>query len=106
MIIIDGSEGEGGGQVLRYACALALLTSSRRARGAPFEIQDEALIFFSLHTREPLRPALSSGFRENNRAHSKPATTAVEPRLSVTQRLAPVRSIEGHVALTTRESRR
>lgn len=26
MIIIDGSEGEGGGQVLRYACALSLLT--------------------------------------------------------------------------------
>ncbi|APZ98475.1 RNA 3'-terminal-phosphate cyclase [Sphingopyxis sp. QXT-31] len=32
MIIIDGSEGEGGGQVLRYACALALLT------GQPFTI--------------------------------------------------------------------
>lgn len=26
MIAIDGSEGEGGGQVLRYACALSLLT--------------------------------------------------------------------------------
>ncbi|WP_332819765.1 RNA 3'-terminal phosphate cyclase [Sphingopyxis sp.] len=26
MIIIDGSEGEGGGQVLRYACALSLMT--------------------------------------------------------------------------------
>ncbi|WP_447765131.1 RNA 3'-terminal phosphate cyclase [Sphingopyxis panaciterrae] len=26
MITIDGSEGEGGGQVLRYACALSLLT--------------------------------------------------------------------------------
>ncbi len=26
MIIIDGSEGEGGGQMLRYACALSLLT--------------------------------------------------------------------------------
>lgn len=32
MIIIDGSEGEGGGQVLRYACALSLLT------GEPFTI--------------------------------------------------------------------
>ncbi|HWU95854.1 MAG TPA: RNA 3'-terminal phosphate cyclase, partial [Sphingomonas sp.] len=26
MIIIDGSEGEGGGQVVRNACALALAT--------------------------------------------------------------------------------
>lgn len=26
MIVVDGSEGEGGGQVLRYACALSLLT--------------------------------------------------------------------------------
>lgn len=34
MIIIDGSEGEGGGQVLRYACALALLT------GEPFTIEN------------------------------------------------------------------
>ncbi|WP_411340021.1 RNA 3'-terminal phosphate cyclase [Sphingopyxis sp. J-6] len=34
MIIIDGSEGEGGGQVLRYACALSLLT------GQPFTIQN------------------------------------------------------------------
>lgn len=34
MIIIDGSEGEGGGQVLRYACALALLT------GQPFTIEN------------------------------------------------------------------
>lgn len=34
MIIIDGSEGEGGGQVLRYACALALLT------GEPFTIDN------------------------------------------------------------------
>lgn len=33
MIIIDGSEGEGGGQVLRYACALSLLT------GQPFVIE-------------------------------------------------------------------
>lgn len=33
MITIDGSEGEGGGQVLRYACALSLLT------GEPFTIQ-------------------------------------------------------------------
>lgn len=33
MIIIDGSEGEGGGQVLRYACALSLLT------GEPFTIE-------------------------------------------------------------------
>lgn len=33
MITIDGSEGEGGGQVLRYACALALLT------GQPFTIE-------------------------------------------------------------------
>lgn len=32
MIIIDGAEGEGGGQVLRYACALALVT------GTPFRI--------------------------------------------------------------------
>ncbi|HYD12356.1 MAG TPA: RNA 3'-terminal phosphate cyclase [Allosphingosinicella sp.] len=32
MIIIDGSEGEGGGQVLRNACALALVT------GQPFHI--------------------------------------------------------------------
>lgn len=32
MIVIDGSEGEGGGQVLRYACALSLLT------GEPFTI--------------------------------------------------------------------
>ena len=32
MIIIDGSEGEGGGQVLRNACALALVT------GQPFRI--------------------------------------------------------------------
>ena len=32
MITIDGSEGEGGGQVLRYACALSLLT------GEPFTI--------------------------------------------------------------------
>lgn len=34
MIIIDGSEGEGGGQVLRYACALALMT------GQPFTIEN------------------------------------------------------------------
>ena len=34
MIIIDGSEGEGGGQVLRYACALSLLT------GEPFTIEN------------------------------------------------------------------
>jgi RNA 3'-terminal phosphate cyclase (ATP) len=33
MITIDGSEGEGGGQVLRYACALSLLT------GEPFTIE-------------------------------------------------------------------
>jgi len=33
MIILDGSEGEGGGQVLRYACALSLLT------GQPFIIE-------------------------------------------------------------------
>jgi RNA 3'-terminal phosphate cyclase (ATP) len=34
MITIDGSEGEGGGQVLRYAAALSLLT------GEPFTIQN------------------------------------------------------------------
>lgn len=34
MITIDGSEGEGGGQVLRYACALSLLT------GEPFTIEN------------------------------------------------------------------
>ncbi|MHA4838411.1 RNA 3'-terminal phosphate cyclase [Sphingopyxis sp. MSC1_008] len=34
MITIDGSEGEGGGQVLRYACALSLLT------GEPFAIEN------------------------------------------------------------------
>lgn len=33
MITIDGSEGEGGGQVLRYACALSLIT------GEPFTIE-------------------------------------------------------------------
>lgn len=33
MITIDGSEGEGGGQVLRYSCALSLLT------GEPFTIE-------------------------------------------------------------------
>lgn len=33
MVMIDGSEGEGGGQVLRYACALSLLT------GEPFTIE-------------------------------------------------------------------
>lgn len=32
MIIIDGSEGEGGGQVVRHACALSLIT------GQPFRI--------------------------------------------------------------------
>ena len=32
MIIIDGSEGEGGGQVVRNACALSLIT------GQPFRI--------------------------------------------------------------------
>ena len=32
MIIIDGSEGEGGGQVVRNACALSLVT------GQPFRI--------------------------------------------------------------------
>ena len=32
MIIIDGSEGEGGGQVVRTACALSLVT------GQPFRI--------------------------------------------------------------------
>ncbi len=32
MIIIDGSEGEGGGQVVRNACALSLVT------GAPFRV--------------------------------------------------------------------
>jgi RNA 3'-terminal phosphate cyclase (ATP) len=26
MIVIDGSEGEGGGQIVRYACALSLIT--------------------------------------------------------------------------------
>ena len=30
MIIIDGSEGEGGGQIVRNACALSLVT------GQPF----------------------------------------------------------------------
>lgn len=34
MIIIDGSEGEGGGQVLRNACALSLIT------GEPFTIEN------------------------------------------------------------------
>lgn len=34
MIVIDGSEGEGGGQVLRNACALALIT------GQPFRIHN------------------------------------------------------------------
>ena len=34
MIIIDGSEGEGGGQVVRNACALSLVT------GKPFRITD------------------------------------------------------------------
>ena len=34
MITINGSEGEGGGQVLRYACALSLLT------GEPFTIEN------------------------------------------------------------------
>lgn len=34
MIIIDGSEGEGGGQVVRNACALSLVT------GEPFRITD------------------------------------------------------------------
>lgn len=33
MIVIDGSEGEGGGQVLRYACSLSLVT------GEPFTIE-------------------------------------------------------------------
>lgn len=32
MIVIDGSEGEGGGQVVRNACALSLVT------GTPFRI--------------------------------------------------------------------
>ena len=32
MIIIDGSEGEGGGQIVRNACALSLVT------GEPFRI--------------------------------------------------------------------
>lgn len=32
MIVIDGSEGEGGGQVVRYSCALSLVT------GQPFRI--------------------------------------------------------------------
>ena len=34
MITIDGSEGEGGGQVLRYAAALSLIT------GEPFTIEN------------------------------------------------------------------
>ncbi|MBD3775487.1 MAG: RNA 3'-terminal phosphate cyclase, partial [Rhodobacteraceae bacterium] len=34
MITIDGSEGEGGGQVLRYSAALSLLT------GEPFTIRN------------------------------------------------------------------
>jgi RNA 3'-terminal phosphate cyclase (ATP) len=32
VIIIDGSEGEGGGQIVRNACALSLVT------GKPFRI--------------------------------------------------------------------
>ena len=32
MIIIDGAEGEGGGQVVRNACALSLIT------GQPFQL--------------------------------------------------------------------
>ncbi|MCH7863018.1 MAG: RNA 3'-terminal phosphate cyclase, partial [Proteobacteria bacterium] len=32
MIIIDGSEGEGGGQIVRNSCALSLVT------GRPFRI--------------------------------------------------------------------
>ena len=34
MIIIDGSEGEGGGQILRNSCALSLIT------GEPFTIEN------------------------------------------------------------------